>query len=199
MRAWFALAVLLAITPGEAWAAGQSPELVRTGFLLTVLAFLPAIFISMTSFIRIAVVLAMVRHAFGMPETPPNAVLVSLAALLTAFVMGPTFSDVNELALKPLMAGEVSVEQAIERGSAPLRDFMLAQTRDEDIASIYAISGDPPPQDAASVDIIKLAWSGLSAASAPRPNGAHHARVLCRGCANSSTPRVWVKLKWRAR
>jgi flagellar biosynthetic protein FliP len=160
VKAWLGLAALMAFAPGDAFAASTadgSSELVRTGFLLTILAFVPAIFVCMTSFIRIAVVLAMVRHAFGMPETPPNVVLVSLAALLTAFVMGPTFSDVNELALKPLMAGEISVEQAIERGGAPLRDFMLAQTRDDDIAAIYAISGDPPPQDAASVDIVKLA------------------------------------------
>jgi flagellar biosynthetic protein FliP len=159
VKTWLALGTALAFAPADAFAAtaGGSSDLVRTGFLLTVLAFVPAIFVSMTSFIRIAVVLTMVRHAFGMPETPPNVVLVSLAALLTVFVMGPTFSDVNELALKPLMAGEVSVEQAIERGSAPLRDFMLAQTRDEDIAAIYAISGDPPPEDAASVDIVKLA------------------------------------------
>ncbi len=158
MKQWLLTAALLAIAPSEASAAVESsPELVRTGFLLTMLAFAPAVFVSMTSFIRIAVVLAMVRHAFGMPETPPNVVLVSLAALLTAFVMAPTFSSVNDVALKPLMAGEISVEQAIERGGAPLRDFMLAQTRDEDIASIYAISGDPPPQDAASVDIVKLA------------------------------------------
>jgi flagellar biosynthesis protein FliP len=134
-----------------------SSQLLRTGFLLTVLAIVPAVFVSMTSFIRIAVVLAMVRHAFGMPETPPNIVLVSLATLLTAFVMGPTFGQINTAALQPLMADTINVETAIERGATPLRDFMLAQTRDEDIAAIYAISGDPLPQDAESVDIMKLA------------------------------------------
>ncbi|NWM49659.1 flagellar biosynthetic protein FliP, partial [Escherichia coli] len=90
----------------------------------------PAIFISMTSFVRIVVVLAMVRHAFGMPETPPNPVLISLALFLTAFTMGPTLTAVNGQALKPLMAGSVTVEQAIDKGSGPLRNFMLAQTRD---------------------------------------------------------------------
>jgi flagellar biosynthesis protein FliP len=137
--------------------AESSSQLLRTGFLLTLLAIAPAVFVSMTSFIRIAIVLAMVRHAFGMPETPPNIVLVSLAALLTAFVMGPTFGEINTAALQPLMADEINVETAIQRGGAPLRDFMLAQTRDDDIAAIYAISGDPLPQDADAVDIVKLA------------------------------------------
>lgn len=150
------------VLPSTALAQAPSPEassseLFKTGFLLTALAIVPAAFVSMTSFIRIAIVLAMVRHAFGMPETPPNIVLVSLAALLTAFVMGPTFGEINTLALQPLMADEIDVNAAIERGSAPLRDFMLAQTRDDDIAAVYAIAGAPLPEDAASVDIMKLA------------------------------------------
>jgi flagellar biosynthetic protein FliP len=134
-----------------------SPEVVRTGLMLTLLAFVPAIIVSMTSFIRIAIVLAMVRHAFGMPETPPNIVLVSLALLLTSFVMAPTFASVNESALKPFLAGEISVDAAMEAGAAPLRDFMLAQTRDEDLASIYAMSGAEPPATPAEVDLFKLA------------------------------------------
>ncbi len=156
------LLALAVFCGGEAVAQTQDGEagtsdLVRTGFLLTILALLPAAFVSMTSFLRIAIVLAMVRHAFGMPETPPNIVLVSLAALLTAFVMAPTFGEVQQAGLSPLMAGEIDIETALGRGAAPLRDFMLAQTRDEDIGAIYAISGDPLPQDAQSVDIFKLA------------------------------------------
>lgn len=158
-----ALLVFALAWPGESLARvsveepGGASELLRTGFLLTALAFAPAVFVSMTSFIRIAVVLAMVRHAFGMPETPPNIVLVSLAALLTIFVMGPTFSVVNRDAVAPLMAGEIELDTAMERGGAPLRDFMLAQTRDEDIAAIYAIAGDPLPETPEAVDLIKLA------------------------------------------
>jgi len=133
-----------------------SPDVVRTALLLTTLSVGPAIFISMTSFIRIAVVLAMVRHAFGMPETPPNAVLVSLAMLLTAFVMAPTFSAINTQALQPLMNGDINVETAVRRGSAPLKHFMLAQVRREDIATIYEISRTPLPATPDAVDIIKL-------------------------------------------
>lgn len=157
------LALICALlVPAEALAQNAlnqsgSSQALRTGFVLTALAFVPAAFVSMTSFIRIAVVLAMVRHAFGMPETPPNIVLVSLAALLTVFVMGPTFAELNTAALQPLMADEIDVATALERGTGPLRDFMLAQTRDDDIAAVYAIAGEPLPLDAASVDIMKLA------------------------------------------
>ncbi|MBN8811088.1 MAG: flagellar biosynthetic protein FliP [Sphingomonas sp. 67-41] len=147
------------LAPATALAAngtGISTDLVRTMLLLTLLAVAPAIFISMTSFVRIVVVLAMVRHAFGMPETPPNPVLISLALFLTAFTMGPTLTAVNSQALKPLMAGSVTVEQAIDKGSGPLRNFMLAQTRDSDIEAIYAIAKAPVPDRPEQVELLKL-------------------------------------------
>ena len=136
---------------------GGSSELLRTAVLLTLLALVPAVFISMTSFIRISVVLAMVRHAFGMPETPPNAVLVSLSIFLTAFVMAPTFSALNTEALQPLLKGDITIEAAIEKGGAPLKTFMLAQTRDEDIAAVYALAKTPLPDRPESVDLLRLA------------------------------------------
>jgi flagellar biosynthesis protein FliP len=135
----------------------SDPQLLRSAVLLTLLAVVPAVFISMTSFIRIAVVLAMVRHAFGMTETPPNAVLVSLAVFLTAFVMAPTFAAINAQALQPLLAGTMDINDALAKGGAPLRDFMLAQVRDEDIASIYALAKAPLPDTPQAVDIFKLA------------------------------------------
>lgn len=154
------LAAAALLAPATAFAAagglGMSTDIVRTMLILTLLAVAPAIFISMTSFIRIVVVLAMVRHAFGMPETPPNPVLISLALFLTAFTMAPTLNAVNAQALKPLMAGTATVEQAIERGSAPLRTFMLAQTRDSDIEAIYAIAKAPVPDRPEQVELLKL-------------------------------------------
>ncbi len=165
-RVTFVLTVLAIVLAGlpEAHAqevlpaeAGQTPELIRTVVLLTLLALIPAVFISMTSFIRIAVVLAMVRHAFGMPETPPNSVLVSLAIFLTAFVMAPTMGAINTDALQPLLKSEIGLEAAIERGSAPLKTFMLAQTRDDDIATVYSLAKEPLPDSPAGVDILKLA------------------------------------------
>lgn len=161
---WLAiLAMAFLALPGSAHAAPagiampQSSEVLRTGFLLTLLAFVPAIVICMTSFVRTVIVLSMVRHAFGMPETPPNAVLVSLALFLTAFTMSPVITSINRDALQPLMAGTIPVEQAVERGSAPLRDFMLSQTKDSDIETIYEISKTPVPERPDQVEILKLA------------------------------------------
>lgn len=138
-------------------APAMTSDIARTALVLTLLAVVPAILVSMTSFIRIVIVLAMVRHAFGMPETPPNIVLVSLAMFLTAFTMSPTITVLNDTAVKPLLAGTISVERAMETGTAPLRDFMLSQTRDSDIESIYAISKTPLPNRPEQVEILKLA------------------------------------------
>lgn len=159
-----AVAIGALVVPVDAHAAmtaavrtGIGTDAVRTMLILTMLAVVPAVLVSMTSFIRIVVVLSMVRHAFGMPETPPNVVLVSLALFLTAFTMTPTLNALNTDAMSPLMAGEITVEQAMERGSAPLRDFMLAQTRDSDIEAIYAIAKTPVPATPEQVELLKLA------------------------------------------
>lgn len=144
--------------PG-AMAAPMTPETteaVRLAVILSVLAIIPAILISTTSFIRIVVVLAMVRHAFGMPQTPPNAVLTSLALFMTAFVMAPTFTQLNDEALQPLLSGEASVTQAMDKGTTPLKTFMLRHTRDSDIETIYQIAGAPLPERAEDVELFKL-------------------------------------------
>jgi len=135
---------------------GLPSDVMRTALILTLLAVIPSILICTTSFVRIVVVLSMVRHAFGMPETPPNAVLMSLALFLTAFTMSPTLSAVNAQAVQPLLANRIGVEEAMRKGSAPLRDFMLAQTRDQDIETIYAVAHATPPERPDQVEILKL-------------------------------------------
>ncbi len=143
-------ALLVGAAPASATivpASAGAPEMVRTALYLSMLAFLPAIVICMTSFVRTVIVLAMVRHAFGMPETPPNAVLISLSLFLTAFTMSPVISRINQQAYQPYMAGTDRHREALAQGGAPLRDFMLAQTSDSDIESIYAISKTPVPDD----------------------------------------------------
>ncbi|MEK6540958.1 MAG: flagellar type III secretion system pore protein FliP [Pseudomonadota bacterium] len=135
--------------------AGNS-DAVRMGVVLTIMAVLPAIIISMSSFIRIVIVLSMVRHAFGMPETPPNSVIISLSLFLTAFSMGPALGQLNQNAVQPYLAGTIPVETMLDRGSAPLRDFMLAQTRDEDIETMYAIAGVTVPSRREEVEILRL-------------------------------------------
>lgn len=153
-----ALAAL--VLPAPAIAASADPaattEAVRVGVMLTVLAIIPALLISTTSFIRIVVVLAMIRHAFGMPQTPPNAVLTSLALFLTAFVMGPTLTDLNRDAVQPFIEGRTEISEAMESGAQPLKEFMLRHTRDADLEMIYRISDSPLPATAEEVDLLKL-------------------------------------------
>lgn len=137
--------------------AAETSEIVRVALILTLMAFVPAMLIAMTSFVRIVIVLAMIRHGLGMPETPPNTVLISLAIFLTAFAMLPTFEAINRDALQPFLAGEQSVEQAMDAGSAPIKDFMLRQVSDADIETVYAISNTPLPDRPEDVELLRLA------------------------------------------
>jgi flagellar biosynthetic protein FliP len=120
------------------------------------LALLPTIMICMTSFLRIVVVLSMIRHALGMPETPPNAVLTSLALFLTALSMGKTLEQVATQGMQPFLAGRVSVEQAVDQGALPLRGFMLRQVKDSDLKTIYTVARLPLPKAAAEVGLMQL-------------------------------------------
>ena len=134
----------------------QTSDTIRIAVILTLLTLIPAIVMSMTSFVRIIIVLSMVRHGFGMPETPPNQVLISLAIFMTIFSMAPTLTAINNDAFQPFMSGKLTVEQGIDRGSKPLRAFMLRQVRDQDIKAIYDISKEPLPASAADVDMVHL-------------------------------------------
>lgn len=138
-------------TPGQ-----PTSELIRIAALLTALGFIPAFAICMTGFVRIAVVLSMIRHGLGMPETPPNAVLVSLAILITGFVMAPTMTAINKDALGPFLDGAIPLEKALDLGAQPLRRFMLAQVHDQDLKAVYDISHQPLPASAAEVDTTHL-------------------------------------------
>lgn len=129
---------------------------VRIAIILTLITLLPAMLISMTSFARIIVVLSMIRHAFGMPETPPNMVLISLALFLTVFSMMPTLEAVNSRALQPFLNGHLTVQEAIDSGTGPARDFMLRQVHDQDIKTIYDIARKPLPDRAADVGLMEL-------------------------------------------
>ncbi len=101
--------------------------------VITVLSLAPAILIMMTSFTRIIVILHFLRTALGTNTAPPNQVLTGLALFLTFFIMFPTFSEVNEAAIQPLDRGEITQEEALEAGMAPIREFMLGQTKEKDI------------------------------------------------------------------
>lgn len=141
---------------GAAVAPQETAEAVRISLVLALLALLPAMVLCMTPFIRIVVTLSMIRHAFGMPETPPSPVLVSLALFLTMFAMGPTFTAVNDQALQPFLEGRVSVQAAAEQGAEPLKAFMLRQVNDENIRTVYEIARRPLPETAEAVGLAEL-------------------------------------------
>ncbi|WP_432354980.1 flagellar type III secretion system pore protein FliP [Sporosarcina sp. A2] len=106
---------------------------VKMLLLLTVLSLAPAILILMTSFARIIIVLSFVRSALATQQMPPNQVLVGLALFLTFFVMAPTFQQVNDEALKPLFAEEISLDDAYQKASVPFKEFMGKHTRQKDL------------------------------------------------------------------
>lgn len=134
----------------------QTAQTVRVALVLSLMAILPALIICTTSFTRIIVVLSMIRHGLGMPETPPNQVLVSLAIFLTLFSMAPTFEALNTRALQPFLSGQLTIAEAGDQGSAPLREFMLRQVHDQDIKAVYDIAHKPLPARAADVGFLQL-------------------------------------------
>jgi flagellar biosynthesis protein FliP len=123
---------------------------------LTVLSLAPAILVCMTAFVRIVIVLSMLRHALGMQETPPNTVLVSLALFLTLFTMMPVIDKVNQTAVQPLSANKISLEEAAKRGVEPMREFMIRQTREQDMALMVELSREAPPQTVEDVKLVHL-------------------------------------------
>lgn len=101
--------------------------------LLTLISFLPAILVTMTSFTRITIVFHFLRQALGTQEMPSNQIVIGLALFLTMFIMAPVGAQINELAVEPALAGKVSMTQALSLGTPPLRTFMLKQTREADL------------------------------------------------------------------
>ncbi|NLP46994.1 MAG: flagellar type III secretion system pore protein FliP [Epulopiscium sp.] len=109
-------------------------------FILTIIALAPSILMMMTSFTRIIVVLHFLRSALGTQQTPPNQVLIGLALFLTFFIMGPVFNETNVEALQPYAEGEITQEEAIQRGMKPFREFMFRQVEEKDLALFMQIS-----------------------------------------------------------
>ncbi|SHF75988.1 flagellar type III secretion system pore protein FliP [Geodermatophilus nigrescens] len=123
---------------------------------ITVLSVAPSVLLLCTSFTKIVIVLSLTRNALGLQQSPPNSVLTGIALFLTLFVMGPVFSDVNEVAIQPYMDGAMTVSQAYDAGVVPLREFLLANTRDDELELMVGLSGEEQPEDAASVSMTTL-------------------------------------------
>jgi len=119
---------------------------IQTLLLLTMLSFLPAMLLLMTGFTRIIIVLGLLRNAMGTGASPPNTVLIGIALFLTFFAMSPVFDDVYSQAYQPLSEGTIGFETALERAAAPMRTFMLNQTREADLA-LFANMAQAPEFD----------------------------------------------------
>jgi len=162
---WLGLALLLA--PLAAWAqVGGLPALtstpgpagsqtytlsVQTLLTLTAITFIPAALLMMTSFTRIIIVLSLLRQAMGTQSSPPNQVLVGLALFLTFFIMSPVLDKIYTDAYLPLSESRITFVQAVERGTVPLRGFMLKQTRESDIALFVHLANVPKPESSADI------------------------------------------------
>jgi flagellar biosynthetic protein FliP len=126
--------------------AGLTERVIQLIALLTVLSLAPSILVMVTSFTRIVVVLSLLRTALGTATAPPNSVIISLALFLTGFVMGPTLERAYDLGIRPLINNEISVDQAFERSSDPLRGFMLKNVREKDLQLFMDMSREARPQ-----------------------------------------------------
>ncbi|MGO9444800.1 MAG: flagellar type III secretion system pore protein FliP [Thiobacillaceae bacterium] len=136
---------LPALTTTPAPGGGQTYTLsIQTLILMTALSMLPAGLLMMTSFTRIIIVLSLLRHAIGLQTSPPNQVLIGISLFLTFFVMGPTLDKIYTDAYQPYSENHINLDDAIQRGSAPLKGFMLRQTRETDLALFAKISNSPP-------------------------------------------------------
>jgi len=123
---------------------GLSARIVQLVLLTTVLSLAPSILIMMTSFVRIVIVLSLLRTAIGVQQSPPNPVIISLALFLTAFVMAPTFSEAYVSGVKPFMDQEITLEEAFPKTAAPVKTFMLAQVREKDLALFFDMAEVEP-------------------------------------------------------
>ncbi|MGM8211741.1 flagellar type III secretion system pore protein FliP [Virgibacillus sp. W0430] len=129
---------------------------VKLLLLLTVLSLAPGILILMTSFTRIIIVLSFVRTSLATQQMPPNQVLIGLALFLTFFIMAPTFSEIYDEALEPLFNEEVTLDEAYERASVPIKEFMAKHTRQKDLALFMNYTEMEKPETVQDIPLTTL-------------------------------------------
>lgn len=175
-RSTLALLIALAVTLSSACVVSAAPNLpvpeininvggqeqgslgTALGILgmLTVLTLAPAILILTTCFTRIVVVFSFLRSGLGTQQTPPNQVLIGIALLLTFFVMAPTWSVINKAAIAPYVAGEIDLQKAVEQASGPLKDFMLRETREKDLALFASMGSETLPDSPSDLSLLQV-------------------------------------------
>jgi flagellar biosynthetic protein FliP len=146
----------LNINVEEADSPTRVATVIQILLLLTVLALAPSILVLMTSFVRLVVVFSFLRHAMGTQTMPPNQVIVGLSLFLTFFVMMPVWTSINDNAFKPYMANEITQDEALNRASGPVREFMFRQTREKDLALFMSLAKNERPADKSDVPTTSL-------------------------------------------
>lgn len=129
---------------------------IKVVLVMTVLTLAPAILIMMTSFTRIIIVFSFLRQAIGVQQMPPNQLLVGLSLFLTFFIMGPAFTEINKNGIQPYIAGKISQDVALDESLAPLRKFMIKQTRPQDLSLFVKLAKMEPPKTLADVPTMVL-------------------------------------------
>ena len=149
---WAQTGGLPALTMTPAPGGGQTWTLsIQTLLTLTALTFIPAVVLMMTGFTRIIIVLSLLRHALGTQTSPPNQVLIGLSLFLTFFIMSPVLDRAYTEAYLPLTESRISFTEAVDRGAAPFRSFMLKQTREADIGLFAKLANAPRLESANDV------------------------------------------------
>jgi len=146
---------------GDVWAADPSwldltgstgySSAIKVLLVLTLLSFLPALILTMTSFTRLVIVFSLLRHAMGTQQAPPNQVMVGLALFLTFFVMRPVWVEVQEQALAPYLDGQIREGEAFEKAIGPFRSFMFQETRKKDLGLFLQLSKTTPPKEPSDI------------------------------------------------
>ena len=141
---------------GKASKPGDVATVIQIFFLITILSLAPALLIMTTSFTRIVVVLSFLRGAIGTPQAPSNQIVIGLALFITFYIMSPVWQQINSQAFQPYKAQSISQEEAFTRGVAPVRKFMLTQTREKDLALFLSLSKLPRPKNADDIPTLTV-------------------------------------------
>jgi len=144
-------APLLSIGLDQEGDQGQVAVVMQLFLLMTVLSLAPSILIMLTSFTRIAIVFSLLRQAMGTNQLPPNQVVIGLSLFLTFYVMAPVWQQVNQDALQPLIAKEIDQMQALDKALGPIRNFMISQTREKDLALLVNVAKMQRPANVGEV------------------------------------------------
>lgn len=138
---------------GSADEPGKVATVIQLLFILTILSMAPSLLLMLTSFTRVLVVMSLLRHALGTQQMPPNQIIIGLSLFITMFIMAPVWNRVNEEALKPYYAEQISWEEVLSKGAVPIKEFMMRQTREKDIALFVRISKEKRPEKPSDISL----------------------------------------------